>query len=140
MTADGLSITFRAADELVRVCRRGGRIGLANWTPDGFIGQLFRTVGKHVPPAPGLKSPALWGTEQRLRELFGSSAAIVATRREFNFRYRSAEHWLDVFRTFYGPVHKAFAALDPDGQSALQGDLLDLLRRLNRAGKSTLVV
>jgi ubiquinone/menaquinone biosynthesis C-methylase UbiE len=124
----------RAAAELARVCRPGGKIGLANWTPDGFIGQLFKTIGRHVPPPAGVKSPALWGTRGRLDELFGSQAAsLQATPRTYVFRYRSPEHWLDVFRTFYGPVQKAFASLDPNGQSALARDLLTLVDQFNRA-------
>jgi SAM-dependent methyltransferase len=131
----------RAARELVRVTRAGGRIGLANWTPDSFIGSLFRTIGKYVPPAAGLKSPALWGSEQRLGELFGARASgIRAQRRSFVFRYLSARHWLEVFRDYYGPVHKAFGALDPAGQEALTSDLHDLLRVNNRSGEDTLVV
>src|SRR6185295_12558483 len=94
----------QAAQELLRVCRPGGKIGLANWTPDGFIGHVFRTIGKYVPPPAGVKPPALWGTEQRLRELFGADIAkLTVNRRMFVFRYRSAEHFLDVFRTYYGP-------------------------------------
>jgi|JI10StandDraft_1071094.scaffolds.fasta_scaffold58371_1 ubiquinone/menaquinone biosynthesis C-methylase UbiE len=131
----------RAAAEMLRVVRPGGRIGLANWTPDGFIGQLFRTIGGHLPPPAGVRSPALWGTEARLAELFGHGAAAVeATRRQFTFRYRSAEHWLDVFRTYYGPVLKAFAALAPEAQTALERDLLALVARFNRAQDGTMVV
>jgi hypothetical protein len=129
----------QAARELVRVCRPGGRIGLANWTPSGFIGELFKTIGRHVPPAPGAKSPALWGTERGLADLFGSSVVIRSARREFVFRYRSPEHWLDVFRTYYGPIHKAFGALDPAGQRALEADLRGLLGRFNRRGDSLVV-
>ena len=89
----------RAAAELVRVCRRGGKIGLANWTPEGFIGQLFKTIGKHVPPPPGARSPALWGTRARLAELFEPHAAsIESAQRHFVFRYRSPEHWLEIFK------------------------------------------
>src|SRR5690242_9448370 len=103
----------KAAAELLRVCRGGGKIGLANWTPDGFIGQVFKTLGKYLPPPAGAKSPALWGTFARLDELFGDEAAsIKAESRMFKFRYRSPDHFLDVFKTFYGPVLKAFAALD----------------------------
>jgi ubiquinone/menaquinone biosynthesis C-methylase UbiE len=131
----------RAAAELARVTRSGGRIGLANWTPDSFVGAMFRTVGKHVPPPAGLKSPALWGSEPRLHELFGARAtSIRAQRRSFAFRYLSASHFLEVFRDYYGPVHKAFAALEPAGRKALAADLLDLLSVHNRSGNSTLVV
>lgn len=131
----------RAAAELARVCRPGGRIGLANWTPGGFIGELFKLIGRYVPPPPGLRSPALWGTEERLRELFGGNAAsIAATRRMFNFRYRSAAHWVEVFRAFYGPVHKTFLALDPPRQDELERGLLDLLARFDRGGAAGLVV
>ena len=101
----------QAASELMRVCRPGGRIGLASWTPEGFLGDLFRLVARHVPPIPGVRSPLLWGTDAHIQELFGSAASIRHTRRNFAFRYRSPEHWVEVFRTFYGPVHKAFAAL-----------------------------
>jgi ubiquinone/menaquinone biosynthesis C-methylase UbiE len=131
----------RAASELLRVTRPGGRIGLANWTPEGFIGQLFKTIGAHVPPAPGLKSPALWGTETYLVELFGPQAAdIRVERKDFNFRYRSAQQWIERFRTYYGPVLKAFEALDAAGQLALTADLTALLTRFNRAGADSLVV
>ncbi len=118
----------KSAAEMLRVLRPGGRIGVASWTPDGFIGQMFRVVGSYVPPPAGVASPLLWGTEQHLRELFGTGATIRCTRRDFNFRYRSAEHLVQVFRDFYGPVLKAFAALDGDRQAALQRDLLELAR------------
>jgi ubiquinone/menaquinone biosynthesis C-methylase UbiE len=131
----------RAAAELVRVCRPGGKIGLANWTPESFIGQLFKAIGKHLPPPPGLKSPALWGTEVRLAELFASAAEeIDAQRRDYVFRYRSPAHWLEVFRTYYGPTHKAFGALDAKQQAALADDITALLGRFNRAGDESLVV
>jgi SAM-dependent methyltransferase len=131
----------RAAEQLLRVCRPGGKIGLANWTPDGFIGQVFRTIGKHVPPPAGVKSPALWGTEGRLRELFGDGISeLKSTPRTFVFRYRSPAHFLEVFRSYYGPMLKAFAALDQAGQAALAGDLTELLERFNRGGAGTLAV
>jgi ubiquinone/menaquinone biosynthesis C-methylase UbiE len=131
----------RAAAEMIRVCAPGGRIGLANWTPEGFIGQLFRTIGKHVPPAAGLRSPALWGTRGRIAELFDAHArSIEATVRHFVFRYRSPQHWLDVFRSYYGPMLKAFAALDGVAQAALARDLLALAGQFNRSGDSTMVV
>lgn len=131
----------QAAHELLRVCRSGGKIGLANWTPEGFIGTLFRTIGKHVPPPAGVKPPALWGSEQRLHELLGDGISdIQVNRRIFVFRYRSAEHWLDVFRTYYGPVLKAFAALDAAGQEVLARDLTDLLQHFNRGGDNALLV
>jgi ubiquinone/menaquinone biosynthesis C-methylase UbiE len=131
----------QAAAELVRVCRPGGKIGLVNWTPESFIGQVFRTIGKYIPPPAGVKSPALWGTEQRLRELFADDISqMTVTKRLFVFRYRSAEHWLQIFRTYYGPVLKAFAALDAEGQAGLARDLTDLLERFNTGGTETLTV
>jgi ubiquinone/menaquinone biosynthesis C-methylase UbiE len=131
----------RAAAELVRVCKRGGRIGLANWTPEGFIGQLFKTIGKHLPPPPVARAPALWGTRARIAELFEPHATSVkSAQRHFVFRYRSAEHWLEVFRTYYGPVLKAFAALEPAGQAALQRDLLALVAQFDRADDGSMVV
>jgi ubiquinone/menaquinone biosynthesis C-methylase UbiE len=131
----------RAAAELIRVCRRGGKIGLANWTPDGFIGQLFKTIGKHVPPAPGAKSPALWGTRAKLAEWFEPHATSVkAAERHFVFRYRSPEHWLSVFKTYYGPTLKAFATLKPAEQKALERDLLSLIDQFNRSGDGSMVV
>jgi len=131
----------KSAAEMARVCRSGGRIGLANWTPAGFIGQLFKTLGKQMPPPPGVQPPSLCGTEAHLRSLFGDEAAAIAvTPRLFNFRYRSAAHFIDVFRTWYGPVHKAFAALPADKAAALESDLTDLLNGSNVAGKGSLVV
>ncbi len=124
----------QAASELMRCCRRGGKIGLANWTPDGFIGQLFVTLGKHVPPPAGVDSPALWGTKDWLEEVFGASARSLAVRkREFIFRYRSPGHFVDFFRTFYGPVHKAFLALDATEGAALEADLRETVARFDTA-------
>jgi SAM-dependent methyltransferase len=131
----------RAAAELLRVCRAGGQIGLANWTPEGFIGQLFKTLGKYLPPPAGVRSPALWGTRERLSELFGSASISIKTEsRYFNFRYRDAEHFVDVFKTYYGPLLKAFAALDPAKQAALREDLLALIARMNKATDNAMVV
>ena len=131
----------QAASELARVCKSGGRIGLANWTPDSFIGQVFRMIGKYIPPAPGVKSPALWGTQARLAELFGEAAREVrTTSREFVFRYLSPAHWLEVFRTYYGPMNRTFGALDAAQQAALTQDLLTLMESRNRSGDATLVL
>lgn len=131
----------KAAAELLRVCRSGGKIGLANWTPDGFIGQVFKTLGKHLPPPAGVKSPALWGTKPRLVELFGAHAASFKIETHaFAFRYRSPQHWLDVFKSYYGPMLKAFAALEPAKQVALADDLLALVNTLNTAQDGTMVV
>jgi SAM-dependent methyltransferase len=131
----------KAASELARVCKPGGRIGLANWTPESFIGQLFKTIGKYIPPAPGVKSPALWGTKARLEELFGNTALeIRTTNREFVFRYHSPAHWIEVFRTYYGPMNKTFGALDAEKQAAFTEDLLALMETRNRSGDRTLVL
>jgi ubiquinone/menaquinone biosynthesis C-methylase UbiE len=130
----------KAAAELLRVCRRGGKIGMANWTPEGFIGQLFKTLGKHLPPPAGVKSPALWGTRARLEEMFGKAAEIDAQPRMFVFRYCSIEHWLDVFKSYYGPMLKAFAALDAGKQAALRNDMLALARQFNRATDGSMAV
>jgi ubiquinone/menaquinone biosynthesis C-methylase UbiE len=131
----------RAAAEMIRVCKPGGKIGLANWTPDGFIGQIFKTLGKHLPPPAGVKSPALWGTEARIGEMFGREASSIKIEpRAFTFRYHSAQHFLDVFKTYYGPMLKAFAALEPRAQSALADDLVALVARFNRSGDPSMVV
>lgn len=131
----------KAAAELARVCRRGGRIGLANWTPEGFVGQMFKTLGRYLPPPAGAQPPSNWGTEAWLHKHFDDHDFVVqVARREFNFRYRSAAHFIDIFRHWYGPVHKAFAALPPESGQALESDLADLLNRSNRAGEDSLVV
>ena len=131
----------RAAAELLRVCKPKGKIGLANWTPDGFIGQVFKTLGKYLPPPAGVKSPAMWGTRPRLNELFSDGVSMIrAEPRLFNFRYRSPEHFMDVFKTYYGPVLKAFAALDAEKQRQLHDDLHALIVRTNRATNDSMVV
>jgi len=131
----------KVAGELLRVVRPGGRIGLANWSPEGLIGELFRTIGRHVPPPAGVASPMLWGNRAHLKELFGTQAAgIDVERRSFNFRYRSPNHWIEVFRAFYGPIHKAFQALDDAGKAALHGELEQLLVRRNVAHANSLRV
>jgi SAM-dependent methyltransferase len=131
----------RAASEILRVLRPGGRIALANWTPGGFIGRLFKVIGAHVSPPAGVQPPSLWGTEPHIVELFGAQAAqIRCERRLFNFRYRSAAHWLQVFRDLYGPTHKAFATLDAAGASSLEQAITTLLDELNVAAPHSLVV
>jgi ubiquinone/menaquinone biosynthesis C-methylase UbiE len=130
-----------AASEMLRVVKSGGKIGLASWTPEGFIGQVFKTIGRHLPPPPGARSPALWGTRARITELFGLHAASITTaQRHFVFRYRSPAHWLEVFRAYYGPLLKAFAALEPASRAALETDLLTLIDQLNRARDGSMVV
>jgi len=131
----------RAASEMLRVCKPGGQIGLTNWTPEGFIGQIFKTLGKYLPPPAIAKSPTLWGTRARLTDLFEPAANWIKTEpRMFNFRYRSAEHFVRVFRTFYGPMLKAFSALDVPEQTRLEKDLYDLITRMNKADDGTMIV
>jgi ubiquinone/menaquinone biosynthesis C-methylase UbiE len=131
----------RAARELARVVRPGGRIGVASWTPDGFIGQVFALVGRTVPPPAGVKSPALWGTVPHCEELFqGSAASFRAVHREFTFRYRSAAHFIDVFRSFYGPIHKLYGALSEEKAGAFTAELTELIGRFNRSGDDTMVI
>lgn len=132
---------LKAAAELARVCRPGGRIALANWTPDSLVGKMFKVLGKQLPPPAGAQAPSLWGTEPHLRSLFAERAkSIETTQRIFNFRYRSAAHFIDVFRTWYGPTHKAFGALPTEKAAELEHDLTALLEELNVGGKSSLVV
>jgi ubiquinone/menaquinone biosynthesis C-methylase UbiE len=130
----------KAASELIRVCKRGGKIGLANWTPEGFIGQLFKIIGKYISPMPGVKPPSAWGTETRLQELFCESVSLTTKRRNFVFRYLNSQHWLDVFRSYYGPLLKAFAVLDTEQQSNFANDVIHLLDTFNRADDGSLVI
>ena len=131
----------KAASELLRVCRPGGRIGMANWMPEGFIGQVFKTLGKFIAPAAGVSSPALWGTRQFIEQHFGPKARhIDFESKAFVFRYRSPEHFMDVFRTYYGPIHKAFMTLDQAGQSALAQDLNATIANLNTASDGSMRV
>jgi ubiquinone/menaquinone biosynthesis C-methylase UbiE len=130
----------KPANEMLRVCRPGGKIGLANWTPEGFIGSLFKVIGRHLPPPTGLKSPALWGTKDHLVALFGHQATIHAEKRNFTMRYRSDEHWIETFRSYYGPVLKAFEALDASQQQLLHADIKELIAQHNQARDGTMVV
>jgi ubiquinone/menaquinone biosynthesis C-methylase UbiE len=131
----------RAAAELVRVIRPGGRIALASWTPEGFLGALFRVISTFVPSPAGLRSPMAWGSKPRIVEMFArQSSAIHTERRTFAFRYRSAEHFVGFFRTYYGPTHKAFAGLDEAGRQVLEASLVDLLRASNTHTRGALVV
>ena len=131
----------RAASELQRVVRSGGRIGMANWTPEGFIGELFRAMAGHVPPPAGIQSPTLWGSEPRIVELFGPQAAdIRCNRTYYNFRFRSAAHWIEVFRACYGPMHKAYESLDAEHQEFLTCALTELLERRNVGGPDSLII
>jgi SAM-dependent methyltransferase len=131
----------QVARELVRVCRAGGKIGMTNWTPEGFLGDFFRTMGKHVPPPAGVQSPMLWGSEAYLHGLFGDNLSnLTLTRRIFVFRHRSPGAWIDYFRTFYGPTLKAFQSLDGPNQERLVADLEALIARHNVSGDDTMVV
>jgi SAM-dependent methyltransferase len=130
----------KAAAEMARTCKPGGRIGLANWTPGSFVGELFKVMRNYLPSPAGVKSPALWGTEERLRELFNERLGSIAIeRKHFMFRYQNAQHWLEVFRTFYGPMNKSFGALDSEKQQALSADLIAMAEKFNRATDGTLV-
>jgi len=129
----------KPAKEMLRVCREGGKIGLANWTPDGFIGELFKAVGRYLPPPAGMKSPALWGTRTHVLELFAGASCKTEVK-NFMFRYRSDDHWLNTFKTFYGPVLKAYESLDEEACQALTADIKALIKWFNRAGDGTMVV
>ena len=130
----------KAASELVRVCRPGGKIGLANWTPDSFVGQVFKAIGKYIPPAPGMKSPMLWGDRAHLDTLFGSAGTIAAERKTFVFRYRSPGHWVEMFKEYYGPMVKALAAVDADARRSLLAALQATARKFNVAEDGTAVM
>ena len=130
----------RTASELLRVCRPGGRIGMVNWVPDGYVGELFRTIGGYLPPPPGLRPPVQWGDPKRLRELFGPEVTISAPRRTFRWRFPSAEHQAEFFATFYGPSNKALAALSPDRAAALKADMVAVARRFDLSDDHTLVL
>jgi SAM-dependent methyltransferase len=131
----------RAAAELLRVCRPGGTIALASWTPDGFLGEFFRTMAAHVPPPAGVRSPMLWGTESHLRDLFGDGiASLDAVERTFTFRFRSAEEFVSFFRTWYGPTLKAFASLEPSARDALERDLVALASRHDALGVDAIAI
>ncbi len=131
----------RTSAEMIRVCRSGGRIGLANWTPDSFIGQLFKTIGKYVPPPAGLKSPSLWGALSWVERAFAPAAITIdAAPRHFKFRYRSPQHFLDVFRAYYGPMLKTFEALDVRDQKRLSFEIIDLIGRCNISADRTIIV
>jgi ubiquinone/menaquinone biosynthesis C-methylase UbiE len=131
----------KAASELLRICEPGGKIGLASWTPEGFVGELCRTMGKHIPPPPGLKPPFLWGTEERLRELFGGGIeSLQAQRRTFVFRYSSPQYYVEFMSTNFGPLLKALETLDASSREALVDDIEDLIGRYNRSGDETMVV
>jgi SAM-dependent methyltransferase len=131
----------RTAAELLRVVRPGGRIGMANWTPEGSLGNLFKTVAKHVPPPPGLDPPALWGTEERVRELFGDGVSELRfERRTSRQAFRSVDHYLEFFRTYFGPIKMAFERVGNDGEAALEADLRAFLEEANTAGDQALVI
>jgi ubiquinone/menaquinone biosynthesis C-methylase UbiE len=131
----------QAAAELIRVCKKGGRIGLANWAPDGFAGQVFKIVSQHLPPPPGVNSYASWGTHAFIDKQFGAyTSKIEATPRQFTFRYHSPQHWLDIFSTYYGPMLKAFEALDEAAGASLRNEIVSLIGQHNRATDGTMVV
>ena len=130
----------QAASELLRVCKPGGTIGMANWVPDGYVADLFKTIGKYVPPPAGLNPPFRWGTEEGLDELLdGGIGSLQTRRRSFVWRFRSARHHVEFMRGYYGPLNKAFGTLDEEGQGALEGDLISLVERHNRSDNGTAV-
>ena len=131
----------KSASEMLRVCRSGGRIGMANWTPEGFIGQMFKTLGRHLPPPAGVQPPSRWGSETALREMFGGQySEMIVTKKMFNFRYRSPAHFIEIFRNWYGPVHKAFAALPAEKGAELERDLTELMQGLNTCKSGALLI
>lgn len=131
----------QAANELLRALRPGGRIGLANWTPEGWIGELLRTVGRHVAPPAGVRSPSYWGTEDGVRSLLGSgTSSLEMSRQMFVWRFASGQQFLDLFRDFYGPTFKAFEALDESGKQALAEDLLQTVTRYATHENGTLLI
>ncbi|WP_299951116.1 class I SAM-dependent methyltransferase [uncultured Ruegeria sp.] len=131
----------QSAAELQRVVKSGGKIGMANWTPESFIGQLFKTIGKHVPPPAGVNSPAMWGNREWIDQTFGTQCEVASfQRKNFMFRYRSAAHFMEYFRTFYGPMQKAFKALDTDGQTALRNDMMALIDKFDISTNDSLCI
>jgi len=130
----------RAAAELVRVCRPGGRIGLANWTPEGFVGSMFKVIGAHVTPPAGVPSPLAWGSAERLHELFAGEAQVDIVRRQFAFRYRSARDYFEAFKTYYGPIVRAWESLDEAGRASLEEQLVGLAEAANRRDDGALTV
>ena len=130
----------RTADELLRVCRPGGRVAMANWTPEGFVGQMFKTISGHAQPPPGVDPPILWGTEDHLRKLFGDRISELRTeRRLVTQRFRSADHWIEIFRTWFGPMKMAFERVGADGEQALRDDLVALIERYNVDDRTAVV-
>lgn len=131
----------KAAAEMVRVCRSGGRICMANWVPGSFASELGSLFGSYSPKVPGLLPPTLWGTEERLQELLGESTmSIVTTPRTFTFRYPSVEYYLEVLREYLGPTRETFRALAPEDQDSLTQDVKELVGRFNRSGDETMIV
>ncbi len=131
----------QSTSELLRVCKPEGKIGLANWTPSSFIGELFKTIGQFTPPPSGLNSPSLWGTEEFVKEHFSPQSQLIRTEKlEYIFRYQSPQHWIDLFREYYGPVHKAFLSLDEEYSNKLEEAIHRLIKRFNVANDGTMIV